>query len=99
MDKLVYLNNLFDLYGELLTDKQQMYFKDYYFDNLSYGEISEKYNVSRNAIFHQLKIIEERLSFYEEKLKLYSKKDKINNLLSKLDNKEVQDEIKKIIEE
>ncbi len=99
MDKLVYLNNLFDLYGELLTDKQQMYFKDYYFDNLSYGEISEKYNVSRNAIFHQLKIIEERLNFYEEKLQLYSKKDKINNLLAKLDNKEVQDEIKKIIEE
>lgn len=99
MDKLIYLNNLFDLYGELLTDKQQMYFKDYYFDNLSYGEISEKYNVSRNAIFHQLKIIEERLCFYESKLKLSSKKDKINNLLAKFDNKEVQDEIKKIIEE
>ena len=59
MDKLIYLNNLFDLYGDLLTDKQQMYFKDYYFNNLSYGEISEKYDVSRNAIFHQLKIIEE----------------------------------------
>ena len=71
MKKYVYLNILFDLYGELLTDKQQMYFKDYYFNNLSYGEISTKYNVSRNAIYHQLQLIEKKLTFYEEKLKLY----------------------------
>ncbi len=90
MDKLVYLNNLFDLYGELLTDKQQKYFKDYYFDNLSYGEISEKYNVSRNAIFHQLKIIEDRLNFYEEKLKLYDKKLKINAIIDLIDNNEAR---------
>ena len=45
MDDVVYLNDLFDIYGELLTDKQQLYFKDYYFDNLSYGEIAEKYNI------------------------------------------------------
>ncbi len=90
MDKLIYLNNLFDLYGELLTDKQQMYFKDYYFNNLSYGEISEKYNVSRNAIFHQLKIIEDKLEFYEEKLNLYSKKNKINDIINLVDNKEIK---------
>ena len=29
MDKLIYLNELFDMYQELLTEKQQMYFKDY----------------------------------------------------------------------
>ncbi len=90
MDKLVYLNNLFDLYGELLTDKQQRYFKDYYFDNLSYGEISEKYDVSRNAIFHQLKLIEKRLYFYEEKLKLYDKKIKINAIIDLIDNNEAR---------
>lgn len=95
MDRIVYLNNLFDLYGDLLTDKQQMYFKDYYFNNLSYGEISEKYNVSRNAIFHQLKIIEDKLEFYEGKLNLYSKKNKINDIINLVDNKE----IKKVLED
>ena len=90
MDKLIYLNNLFDLYGNLLTDKQQMYFKDYYFNNLSYGEISEKYDVSRNAIFHQLKIIEDKLEFYEGKLNLYSKKNKINDIINLVDNKEIK---------
>ena len=31
MKDFVYLNDLFDLYGCLLTDKQQLYFKDYYY--------------------------------------------------------------------
>ena len=34
MEKYVYLNLLYDLYGELLTEKQQKYFKDYYFNNV-----------------------------------------------------------------
>ena len=51
IDRLLYLNNLYDLYGSLLTNKQQIYFKEYCFNNLSYGEISEKYGISRNAIF------------------------------------------------
>ena len=58
MEKMIYLNCLFDLYGNLLTEKQQLYFKDYYFNNLSYGEISDKYDISRNAIYHQLQLIE-----------------------------------------
>ena len=58
MDEVFYLNDLFDIYGELLTEKQRDYFRDYYFDNLSYGEIALKYNVSRNAIFKQLKFLE-----------------------------------------
>lgn len=90
MERMIYLNNLFDLYGDLLTDKQKMYFKDYYFDNLSYGEISEKYNISRNAIFHQLKLIEKKLEFYEEKLKLYTKKNKIDDIINLIDNKEIK---------
>ena len=90
MEKFVYLNMLFDLYGELLTEKQQLYFKDYYFNNLSYGEMSEKHGVSRNALFHQLKLIVEKLYFYEEKLKLYSKKEKINDIMNMIDNKEVK---------
>ena len=61
MEKYVYLNELYDLYGELLTDKQRLYFESYYFNNLSYGEIGEKYNVSRNAIYHQLQLIEKKL--------------------------------------
>jgi len=90
MEKYVYLNELYDLYGSLLTIKQQKYFEDYYFNNLSYGEISNKYQVSRNAIYHQLKLIEEKLIFFEEKLNLYIKKQKINDIINLIDNKKIQ---------
>ena len=86
MEKYVYLNELYDLYGELLTLKQRKYFESYYFNNLSYGEISEKYSVSRNAIYHQLKLIEEKLYFFEEKLKLYSKKQEISGIIDLINN-------------
>ena len=45
MNDVFYLNDLFDIYGELLTDRQKDYFKDYYFNNMSYGEIALKYNI------------------------------------------------------
>ena len=96
MDKLVYLNDLFDIYSDLLTEKQRMYFKDYYFDNLSFGEIASKYNISRNAIFKQLKVIEDKLTFYEEKLKILSKKNKINDIIELIDDERIKDMLKRV---
>lgn len=86
MDNQVLLNILYDYYGELLTDKQKNYFKDYYFDNLTLSEISENYNISRNAIHKSLKEIEEKLMYYEEKLKLYEKNIKIKKIIANLDD-------------
>ena len=94
MDKLIYLNNLYDLYGILLTKKQQIYFEEYYFNNLSYGEISEKYNISRNACFKQLKNIEDKLEDYEKKLNLLYKKEKINDIIKNIEDKLVKEELK-----
>ncbi len=86
MEKFVYLNELYDLYGNLLTDKQQMYFEDYYFNNLSYGEIAIKYSISRNAIYHQLQLIEKKLKTFEEKLNLYRKKQQIDDIMVLINN-------------
>ena len=33
MDKSIYLISLYDYYGDLLTEKQQSYFEDYYFND------------------------------------------------------------------
>ena len=76
MENQILLCNLFDYYSELLTDKQKQYFKDYYFDNLSLSELSENYDVSRNAIHKTLKDAEEKLFYYEEKLRLLEKNKK-----------------------
>ena len=95
MEKRDYLIILYDLYGELLNDKQKQYFEEYYFNNLSLGEISENLNISRNAIHKVLQSVEEKLQFYEEKLKLYKKSKIIYDIIEK----ESSQEIKKILKE
>ena len=94
MDKTIYLSNLFDYYGELLTEKQQSYFKDYYFKNLTLSEISENENVSRNAVHKQIKDAENKLNHYETILKQYQNSQKIKQIIKNLDP-----EIKNKIEE
>lgn len=96
MEKLIYLNNLYDLYGVLLTNKQQTYFEEYYFNNLSFGEISEKYNISRNACFRQLKIIENKLLEYEEKLQLNLKKEKLNVIINNMGDSKLKKELENL---
>lgn len=79
------LGMLFDYYGELLTDKQQDFFKDYYFDNLTLQEIADNNEISRNAVHKTLNSILKKLEYYEEKLKLYEKSIKIKELLIDVD--------------
>ena len=92
---------LFDFYGNLLTDKKQEYFKDYYFDDLTLAEIAENHNVSRNAVFDQLNKIYENLDEYESKLHLLEKYQKINLIYEeaeKLNNSEINKLIQKLKE-
>jgi len=84
----IYLNEIYVYYKELFTDKQQMYFEDYYMNDLSLSEIAENYGISRNAVHNQLKIVEEKILYYEEVLGLKRKKEEINKLLlDKVDQK------------
>ena len=93
MDEIVYYNSLYDLYGSLLTEKQKEYFEDYYFHNMSFSEISEDYDVSRNAAFKQVHIVMQKLDEYEEKLGLYKKKNKIIELSHKIKDEVIREEL------
>lgn len=97
MENVIYYNDLYDLYGDLLTNKQQEYFKDYYFDNLSYSEMALKYGVSRNAVFKQLHIVLKKLDDYEKNLELYNKKQKLSDILQKVDDDELRKELENLI--
>ena len=50
MDKFFYYNNLFSVYQNLLTLKEQNIFSLYYEENLSLGEIAENLHISRSAV-------------------------------------------------
>ena len=96
MDDRTYMTILYDYYGELFNDKQKEYFEDYYFNNLSLGEISENVNLSRNAIHKQIKMVEEKLNEYEEKLKLYKKSQKFNKLIEEIEDEELKNKLKEL---
>lgn len=82
----VRLSILFDYYGDLLTDKQQEFFEDYYFSNLTLQEIADNNDISRNAVHKTLNVINEKLEYYESVLKLYEKADKIKEIIKDLDD-------------
>lgn len=48
----------------------------YYLEDYSLGEISENFNVSRQAVYDNIKRTEAMLEEYEKKLNLYGKFDK-----------------------
>jgi predicted DNA-binding protein YlxM (UPF0122 family) len=74
------LIELYDLYYELLTDKQKDYFEEYYFMDLSITEIALNHEISRNGVFDQLKRACNILYEYESKLKLHQKIKEIKKL-------------------
>ena len=97
MEEVLYFNELYDLYGELLTEKQREYFEDYYFNNLSFSEMAENYDVSRNAIFKQLHITTDKLEEYEAKLGLLKKKKIIEEIVEEIDDNKIKEKLEKVI--
>jgi uncharacterized protein len=73
LEKTTRVNFLFDFYQSLLTDKQRLYMQLYYLDDLSLGEIAEEYDVSRQAVYDNVRRTEAMLEDYEAKLNLFSK--------------------------
>ncbi len=70
LEKLDKINYLYDIYGELLSEKQREVLEMYYLDDYSLGEIAGHYQVSRQAIHDMLKRAVEYLEHLEENLKL-----------------------------
>lgn len=98
MDEINNLILLYDFYGELLSDSQKSYFEDYYFNNLSLGEISDNLNVSRNAVHKQIKVACAKLYDFESKLNLIEKNNKLKEIKKLITDEKLKNELEKIIE-
>ncbi len=70
MDKLGYKLLLFDVYGSLLTDKQQQALAMTYNEDYSLTEIAAMLGISRQAVFDAVRRAEELLQSYDDKLGL-----------------------------
>lgn len=91
LEKTTRINYLFDFYQALLTPKQRNYMEMYYLEDYSLGEISELFQVSRQAVYDNIKRTEAMLETYEKKLHLYSKFEERLTLINKLE-KSVSDQ-------
>ena len=100
LEKKQYVNLLMDCYEDLLTEKQKNYLDYYYHQDFSLSEIAEEFDVSRNAVFDNLKKAVNILEKYEEKLGLLKKHQERLNLISRIENKmqEDQSDIKNYLE-
>ena len=96
MKELVYYTMLYDIYGNLLTDKQKEYFEAYYFNNLSLSELANIYNISRNAIHKQLKETINKLENYESNLKLALKNEMLESIITEISDEELKRKIQEV---
>lgn len=85
MEDLLHYSVLYDLYKELLTEKQKRVFEDYFFENLTLDEIASNYGVSKNAISKSIKQIKTSLDGYEKNL---HKKEYIDSLKEEFKSEE-----------
>ncbi|WCN39063.1 YlxM family DNA-binding protein [Aneurinibacillus uraniidurans] len=84
LEETTRIHLMYDMYGPLLKERQRQYFELYYRDDLSLGEIAELQNISRQAVFEQVKRVAKMLEEYESKLGLLGRYEKRQTLLTEL---------------
>ena len=91
------LINIYLIYKDLLTKKQQDYFKYYYFEDLSLSEISENMLVSKAFVGKTLKQVENKLNDLENTLKINTLYNKIKEISKNTTDKETKKELENLI--
>ncbi|HAY1581552.1 TPA: putative DNA-binding protein [Staphylococcus aureus] len=71
--KTLRMNYLFDFYQSLLTNKQRNYLELFYLEDYSLSEIADTFNVSRQAVYDNIRRTGDLVEDYEKKLELYRK--------------------------
>ncbi|EVH45662.1 putative DNA-binding protein [Staphylococcus aureus] len=71
--KTLRMNYLFDFYQSLLTNKQRNYLELFYLEDYSLSEIADIFNVSRQAVYDNIRRTGDLVEDYEKKLELYQK--------------------------
>ena len=88
IEKTQRINLLMDCYLDLLTKKQQEYLCLYYEEDLSLSEIAEDLDVSRNAVYDNLKRAVHLLEEYEDKLHLLEKHQQRLELIERIEQQQ-----------
>ena len=85
IEKTERINNLLDLYKDLLTDIQIEIMEMNFQNDLSLSEIAEDSETTRSAVYDLIKRTSKKLENYESKLHLLEKREKIQEVIKDLD--------------
>ena len=100
IEQVIKVSQLYDFYSELLSQKQKQYLNDYFFNDLSLTEISENYEISKQAVSNNIKRTIIELEQFEEKLNLIKLNNErlflLNEIRKLTDNEEILDYIEQL---
>jgi len=104
LEDRVEISELLEEYGRLLTDKQKEITELYCNADMSFGELSTEYGISRQGVRDTLTRAIDSLMAYEKVLGLVARKKQITDILLKVKNGEITAEegiesISKIMED
>ena len=100
IEQIIKVSQLYDFYSELLSQKQKQYLNDYFFNDLSLTEISENYEISKQAVSNNIKRTIIELEQFDEKLNLINLNNErlflLNEIRKLTDNEEILDYIEQL---
>ncbi len=91
-EKNVVISKLFDLYGQLLTEKQKDVIDLYYNEDLSLSEIATEKDITPQGVRDSIKRGEMALLEFENTLHFAEKINEIDKLIAKIENTKLSDD-------
>ncbi|SJZ33225.1 hypothetical protein SAMN02745174_00045 [Cetobacterium ceti] len=98
LDELIEVSVLLDYYKNLLSDRQKEYLLLHFEEDLSLSEIAKRHNISRQAVYDNIKRGIKILRDYESKIGFHRKEQEIYKELIELKKDFRKDRLEKIIE-
>lgn len=97
MEKDFVYIELFEIYKNLLTERQREMFESHYLYDLSLSEVAEPENMSRQSVYDAVKKVKQKLDEYESALGLRAKFGEANRLLQKAGSIELAEKVREIL--
>lgn len=92
-----YILNLYEIYKELFTERERDYFENYYYEDYSFQEIADNYEVSKSYASKFVNSIQDKLIKYESALNILDKNNKLREIIELIDSQEIKDKIEDLL--
>lgn len=86
LERRVYVNVLYDLYGPLLTERQRKVYEMRYFSDWSLSEIAVTLEISRQAVHILVNRTVERLLMFENELGIAARLERLESRIEELES-------------